>query len=324
MKKHCLTVLACLLAVACSGASNPPATDGGGGGTDGGGTIMFPADLPALSRGTMGMPMMTAADYSSCAASAAAPTPGAEIDIDFHLKYFGGEDGAPGATVWFYQDNVVRDSCEAGSCQELTTSDTGHAMVRALAGGWYAYRVFPRSDLPTSALRFAGSIQYNEPAASTAGATVEGNAVSEQTLSLIPAVLGFPRQRGTALMAGTVIDCTGEVVYGAIIVAFAPDGTPIVEGPLNPDPHFRYFDGDSTPSGESRWSHADGLFAAVNIPIPSDPSQPVRLEAWGRDSAGGPVRRLGCEAGRVLEDTVTILNVGPLRSDYPAGHPCAD
>lgn len=32
---------------------------------------------------------------------------------------------------------------------------------------------------------------------------------------------------------------------------------------------------------------------------------------------------LGCEAIPTNTDTVGVVSIGPLRADYPAGHPCA-
>jgi hypothetical protein len=39
------------------------------------------------------------------------------------------------------------------------------------------------------------------------------------------------------------------------------------------------------------------------------------VEAWGRVTPGGPVELLGCEQVDLFADTVTIINVGPLRAD---------
>ena len=297
------------LAIGCGGTTPAP--------MDGGGTLPM---LPAATRGTIGNPTEAPSAYG-CTGSA--PAPGIDIPVNFDLIYFGGTDGAPEARIWFFPDNVVQDTCVAPLCQEVMTDLDGRAMVTARANGWYAYRVFGRDDLPTSATRFAGSFQYNEPAPAAAGGMVEGNAVSEQTLALIPAVLGFPRTPGTTLLAGTVLDCDGNPVHGAIPRAFGPDGVEIAEGPRNMDPHYRFFNGDSTPDGERTYTHVDGLFAGVNIPVSASPADLVRVEAWGSLDGTSPPMRLGCEAIRVFADEVTIVNIGPMRSDDPADHPCA-
>jgi hypothetical protein len=279
-------------------------------------------DLPVLSTGTREMPNAGPADFA-CRGTRVEPAAGEMIPIEFALVFFGREGGpARNTRLWFFPDNVIRDRCE-GTCVEVTTSaDTGTAMVRARAGGWFAYRVFARMG-PTAATTVVDSVQYNKPAPSMAGGSVQGSAVSQATLNLIPAVLGFPRQPGTALLAGRVEDCAGTPVYGAIVRVFE-GSTEIAEGPANADPHFRYFNGDSTPDGQQPHTHVDGLYAAVNIPLPSSPGTLFRVEAWGRLRAADSPMRLGCEAVEVLADAVTIVNLGPMRSDYPTGHPCAN
>lgn len=306
------------LAIGCGGSPSSPdsGTITGDGGTS------FPPGIPTLTTGTMAMPAAAPADYA-CRGTSTEPTAGEDIDITMNLLFFGDATPARNVHAWFFPDNVVRDTCDPAVCQDITSSmDTGIAPVSARANGWYAYRVFARPGA-TPGATVVDSVQYNEPAPAAAGGSIDGNAVSLQTVNLIPAVLGFPRQPGTSLMAGTVIDCEGDLVVGALIRVFSGD-TEIAEGPANPDPHYRYFNGDSTPDGEALWTNADGLFAAVNIPVPDDATSQLRIEAWGRPTAADEPIRLGCEAVRVLADAVTIINVGPLRSDYGAGHPCAE
>jgi hypothetical protein len=38
---------------------------------------------------------------------------------------------------------------------------------------------------------------------------------------------------------------------------------------------------------------------------------------------GGAEELIGCEEGRVVAGGITVLVIGPLRSDYPAGSACA-
>jgi hypothetical protein len=306
-----LAVLGIALALGCGGG-------GGGGSLDGGMAL----ELPPLTTGTMAAPNTSPADYT-CRGSRVEPARGAWIPIRFNLVFFGRDGGPARSTrIWFFPDNVVTDTCGAGCIEVTTSSDDGSAMVMAYAGGWYAYRVFGRMG-PTAATTVVDSVQYNKVAPTTAGGSAEGSAVSQSTLNLIPAVLGFPRQPGTALLAGRVEDCTETPVYGAIVRVFEGDRE-IAEGPANPDPHFRYFNGDRTPDGEQPHTHVDGLYAAVNIPLPASPETLLRVEAWGRPQGADAPVRIGCESIRVLADAVSIVNLGPERSDYPPGHPCHD
>lgn len=304
------------IGVGCGGGGGDP--DAGGGGGDGGEV----SNLPVLSTGTMSMPATGSPDYA-CLGSATQPTAGAAVDTTLELRDFESDAPVSNTRVWLFRDNAIGEACDAPVCTELMTDASGNATVSLPADGWYAYRVFPRMG-PTAAMTVIDSIQYNEPAPPTAGRAVTANSVSQGTLNLIPAVLGILRAPGTALLAGRVEDCGETPVYGAEVRVY--DGaTRIAEGPLANDPHYRYFNGDSFPSDSGEHTHADGLYVGVQIPVPASPDARLRIEAWGRlaESDAQP-RRIGCEAVRVLADAVTIVNIGPERSDYGAGHPCAE
>ena len=278
-------------------------------------------DLPPVQTGDVldGEPQLidpaTAmpADFS-CMGTRTQPAGGADLSFTFTVEDFQEGNPAPDVCFEFYTDNVV--PMDDGTCDGMTTDDSGNATVSDAAGSWYAYRVFPKMG-PTPATTVVGSVQYNEPAPDMMGETATGNSVSQATINLIPTVLGFRRAAGTAVLAGQVQDCADDPVYGAHIRAYTADGTEIVEGMRQSDPHYRYFDGNDFPNSTQPWSHVDGLFAAANFPADAA-GTPFFLELWGRLTEDGPVMLLGCEEGRLFPDTVTILNIGPLRSDGPA------
>jgi len=88
----------------------------------------------------------------------------------------------------------------------------------------------------------------------------------------------------------------------------------------NPEPHYRYFDGDDFPFAGQEWSHVDGLYAAANIPVTQDAAgedEGVLIRVVGRTTAGGPLQVIGCEPIPLHPDTASIMNVVPLRSDGP-------
>lgn len=321
--KKTISVLAGALAIGCGGGNGSP--DGGGGGADASEQDGGPTgpELPVLRSGTLEDPTASPA-VMTCLGSRTQPTPGGDVDVTMNLLFFSGGTPARGVDVWFFRDNVIRDTCEAGVCQMGTSStEDGTLTFTGSASGWYAYRVFEH-DGPTSGTSVVDSVQYNEPAPATAGA-VDGNAVELSTVNLIPALLGGPRTPGTALIAGRVMDCEETSLRGATIRMYDGD-TLIAEGEPVQAPHYRYFNGDSTPDAEGTHTHVDGLYAAVNIPIPTGADGLLRVEAWGRPSDESPAggERIGCEAMRAFADAVTIINVGPERSDYPTDHPCAE
>lgn len=277
---------------------------------------------PTLSTGEDGS---GAPDFSGIGA-ATAPVGGDPLSATFRLTVFG-QDGqvARNTRIFFFPDNIIRETCASPECQEVTTDSDGKATVTVASGGWYAYRVFENRSGGTAATRYTDSVQYNERAPSTAGQTVDGNAVAQSTLDLIPLSLGLEREPGTTILAGRVQDTNGAYVGGALVRAFRPDGTEIVEASEEDasGAHYRYFrkaGDESKPSNEQLSTNYEGLYAAMNLPASSDR---LRVEAWGRLPGSDDLTLLGCEAVSTLADGVTIINIYPLRSDYPGDHPCA-
>ncbi len=321
--------VACTASLACGG---------GGGGTDAAVSVdAFAAagedasgginrtDLPVATTGEMATGI---ADFACRGTQTAPPTDGAPIAADFRLAVFG-QDGqvARSTRVRFYTDNVIApdtDPC-TGSCQEFTTGTDGlFSPVMVNAGSWYAYRVFLNDRGGTAATRYTDSVQYNETAPTAMGGEIEGNAVAFSTTDLIPLSLGLEREPGTTILAGRVLDCAGADVGGAIVRAFRPDGTEILDAgeASSIGPHYRYFrriGSDSNPSNEQPFTNYEGLYASINIPVTSEL---IRVETWGRRMGDEMPVLLGCEGIRTLANGVSIINVAPLRSDYPAGHPC--
>jgi hypothetical protein len=245
-----------------------------------------------------------------------APAGGAEISFTFHVQDFQEDTATSGVCVKFYPDNVLNaDPCTPGSGMDFMSDAMGNFTVMDMADSWYGFRIFPKTG-PTPTTTVVGSIQINESAPSAAAGTVEGNSVSQATLNLIPAVLGFARAPDTALIAGTAYDCDEEPMYGVQVRLFNADRTPIPEGSRRPDPHFRYFDGEDFPNGDQPWTHVDGLYAIGNIPVPAD-GQPIYVETWGRQTADAEEEMIGCERVPVIADTVSIINVAPRRMDGP-------
>jgi hypothetical protein len=301
--------------------------------------------LPSAVTGTM---TATNPAMLSCVGHQTAPTPGGSVSFTLNLLSFGENgDHAPNTNVCFCAGNVFAPQslaalstgqCGTG-CMFVTTDASGHATVSGMANGWYAYRVFATMPAgPTARTTFLDSIQINEPTPAASGATVDGNAVSALIANVVSQAELIPRTPATTTFAGRVRDCHGDNVQGAIVRAFHADGTEIIEDPNGPTsaPHYRFFSGDgSTPDSGATNTAIDGLYVGLNVPpcshpaatgmlCPTGSTELVRLEAWaytGTDPMGTAVR-IGCEAAQAFPDGVSIVNIGPTRSDYPAGHPC--
>jgi hypothetical protein len=313
-----LGILLALAATACGG---------GGGGTD----AATPRDTNATTDDAGPTPSIlpaptqalgtTPADFA-CRGSATAPTPGDMIPVTMSLLSFGQDgDHAPDVRVCFCADNVLSPEAIAGTgcgaCQDGTSSTTGEVSFMARAGGWYAYRVFAHMG-PTSRTTFLDSAQVNETAPMTAGGTIDGNAVSALTANTIPAAELISRTPGSTTIAGRVLDCDGPI-RGAIIRAFHADGSEIPEGVNVGDSHYRFFNGTESPDSNATFTAGDGLYITANV-IAASAGEVIRVETWA--NVDGVDAQIGCEAISIFPNGISIVNVGPMRSDYPAGHPC--
>lgn len=315
-----------LALTACNngGGNNDAGHMGIDGGADDTGGPAIPT-LPAAVAGTAG-----AAPVFTCR-PATAPTAGADVTITMNLEVFGQNgDKARNTRVCFCPGNILSPEALAATggadcgtgCQDVTTDTTGAASVMARANGWYAYRVFAQTG-PTSGTTFLDSIQVNEPAPGASGGTVTGNAVSLLTAQLISEAELIPREPGTSTIAGRFFDCNDDDLSNVVIRAFHSDGTEILQGLEPTEPHYAYFDGSENPDALATYSNTDGLYVGVNITPNSTPER-IRVEAWaytGTD-ATGTAERIGCESVQAFPDGVSIVNIGPMRSDYDAADPC--
>ncbi len=275
-----------------------------------------PSALPAPTQGIGTTPAAL-----SCIGSATAPVGGSLIPLTMRMLSFGQDDRASDTRVCFCPDNVLSPEAIAGtgcgSCQDATSNAMGEISVMAQAGGWYAYRVFAHAGV-TSRTTFLDSAQVNETAPASAGGTIDGNAVSALTANTIPAAELISRTSGSTTIAGRTLDCDGPI-RGAVIRAFHADGTEILEGVNVGDPHYRFFNGTESPDANATFTAGDGLYIVANV-VPASVGELVRVETWANvDGVDAPV---GCEAISIFPDGISIINVGPGRSDYPTGHPC--
>ena len=309
---------------------------GGGGGTDGGPRVDAPTgqdgggypfpDLPALEgfdavSSSGGTSYRAATLDIGCVGAATQPAAGSPIAATFEALEFRDRTPYPGnLQVWFFNDNIVRGTCDPPMCQLLSLDpDTGRAPVMTLAGGWYAYSILAASGATPGTTVFS-FVQANETAATTANAVLEGRWVSALTANVLTAAGGFMREEGTAVIAGAVLDCRGDDarLAGSIIRFFSPDGSELFNSPRQQDLQLRYFAQSGTtssPSEDALHTSENGLFMVAQVP-PADGA--YRIEAWGRASAGGPIELLGCEEVGTRADGIAVVNIGPLRSDGPA------
>ena len=256
------------------------------------------------------------ADYS-CRGSVTAPARGPSVGFSIEVRDFQSGSPVPDVCLRLYADNSVPNESSCISSGGVVTGASGLASVNGPANGWFSVRVFPVAGVTPSST-VVQSIIHNQAAPSAAGGLATVTAVSQATLDLIPTIYGFPRQAGTTVIVGRVFACSepSEGVYGASIRVARDDGSYIDEGTSRTDPHYRYFDGSQFPEPSRRYTHVDGLYIVTQIP-PGTGS--VFVEAWGRSTTTSMPVIIGCERARVFSDSVTEIEIGPLRRDGP---PC--
>lgn len=279
---------------------------------DAGPMIELPPPSEAYTEGATDF-METTLDLS-CRGTRTAPVGGAPVDVEFQLRDFQDEFEVPDITVDVFTNNMISDSCVAPDCQSEITDSMGNATVSMPAGGWYAYRVHPYTDMGSRMRSVFQVFQYNEPAPESSGGTVTGQSVSGITIDLIPALLGFTREEGRAIIAGRIHDCNDANIANARVRVFDPDGNFIEPTGRAEDAADYYFSGvvmGNVPDQLATESRPDGLYVVPQVEYIDD--RPYRVEAWA--NVDGELTRIGCETARIFTDSVTILNVGPERAD---------
>lgn len=307
--------LGALGAPGCGGGGGGGATDGG---TDGGGGGTF-ANLPVTDACTAtdtggNCTSHVATDYSC---SPSAPAAGSSFTFTLHIADFADPTmAAQSVCVNVYTDNVIPQS---DSCGSTMTDSNGNITVTDTDGGWFAYRIFGDSNV-------LGLVQKNieDPGPTdvpgVGGCTapcILGDSVSNGTAAAIQLVLGLQQNSAAAIFAGTVMDCTGNPVRGAA-VRVVRGGAIVPAETTATGAHYEYFDGTGMiPVAGQDSTNSDGLYIGVNIPV-SQPGEQVLLIACGKPVAGQP-QLLGCEETRSFANTVNVVDLGPVRSDAPAG-----
>lgn len=149
--------------------------------------------------------------------------------------------------------------------------------------------------------------QMYAPPAEGQGVTGELNSVSDETYSIIPALLGVTVETGTGVIAGTAYDCSEAAIEGATVSVHDAEGT-------TPDGVVvKYFVG-GFPDRTQPYTSPDGLWVAMNVP-PGD-----WVVEMTTVSSGETVVR-GATQVQVKADSINISNIYTGYGDgvkYPA------
>jgi hypothetical protein len=287
----------------------PPGTDGGPVNEDTGATA-----LPVIQTGTRAAPLPAMLACANTATSIM-PMGGAPVSGVLNVAALGLSPTPVASTaIQVYTGAGVATGCAAPGCQTVTTDATGNAMISLPSGGWFAYRV------PSNAASVPG-LGFFYTWGTAAGSTTAVTAISGAAADIVAGQLNRELNSSTAAVSGSVRDCAGANMANLQIRMFRGD-TEIISGARAETMTPRISGvGDTaipmpTPNGLTSFA---GRFAGV---LPSAGGD-IRIEAWGVPAAGGTQELVACEVVSVEPASVTVAVLGPYRSDYAAGSPCA-
>lgn len=309
--------LGCFLAVGVGCGSTPPADDA---------AVVQPTDAAmgvdtgschATDAGAVAPPpalMVPAAATldMSCLGTATRPVGGAATSAQIAVTEYLSMAAVGATTVEVFQDAVITGTCTAPGCVSGMTDAAGHVTVSRAAGGWVGLHLLPSTDT-------AEVYAYNQAWPTTAGADFATNGFSSSSVSLVSSLLGRTLQTATAgAISGQANDCMGNHLTGAEARVFH-GADQIVTGPSCDRTSPRITGLEGTSPTRLGFTGSGGTFVGANVPA----GDGYHVELWGVTTTGGTEELIACEEGQVVAGGITVLVMGPLRSDYPAGSACA-
>lgn len=275
------------------------------------------SDLPVLEANAPGDPTTPTSPSLGCLGTRTGPIAGPTVDFELTVDAFlGPSGGGEGMRVQTFANNLLPAdlSCGAG-CMESTVDAASRVAMSGMEGSWFAWRVLSRAG-STPEERTVLTAQVNEVAPAESGST-QIYYTQESSITDIRDAFTGPSRAGTDVVAGTVTDCDDNELTSVEIRVFDDSGR-VTVGDGAGDGHFAVLALDPFGwDGSRELTVPGGNYAFGNL-MPSG-SRRVRVEAWGRPSAGGPEVMLSCEEATLYGNGLFILNLGPARSDGPTG-----
>ncbi len=217
-----------------------------------------------------------------------------------------------GYSVDFFTNGMVTPTCAAPNCLSASVNAQG-GLSASLPPNWYSYRIVDPAAPGRPCIPTYG---YNRrPQGSMPDQIFQVSAATRTALMTAFSRMHAP---GTGALAGASASSAGTPFVGAT-ARFFVNGTALATGPNPTSPFVGYLSGapNETPSPMPLLTETgpNGRFAAANMPAVAAGSL-VRVELL----QNGVV--VACEEANVFPDSFTFLNVGPLRTDYPATSGC--
>ncbi|MFW6067616.1 MAG: hypothetical protein ACOC97_04700 [Myxococcota bacterium] len=234
-----------------------------------------------------------------------APPSGGPVMFTLAVRDFYGDVLDQPICVSIYHDNVIPSGTD---CTGGDTSDEGQIEFIDDDGGWFAYRAHATSWSGDDLL----AVVEPNKAAPSSGDEVRGTSVRTETADRLAEGMGRARDPDAGLVFGSVHDCNGNRVEGAV-VRLTRNGEMISEGPRDLDTGYGFIDREGMPVDRDT-TDPSGRFLAVNVP--PDDEAPLAVACGIRPGATEP-SVIGCEPIPVFADTVSAIEIGPVRTDGP-------
>jgi hypothetical protein len=291
-----LATFAAALAVGCGGDDGDDPEELSG--------FVTPTDITrAYTGGNGSWTEVGPADWS-CLDTASEDVPTAvDVAVTGAVEDFQSGDAVPDAVVTLYTDTNL-----AGSGVETATADGdgAYAVTVPTGSGRVAFKVEHPDALPTYSLNQL--FDPEEPAQ-----THDVNSVSQLTANALPAFIGVTRTPGLGVVAGSIVDCAGNEVGGAIATMSSVSGSP--EHLAGAESYYFSAQSQSLPVRHQVQlaTNTDGLFVVIELPAASA----AFLQVWGftgdQDPASDDLTLLAEISAPVLADAVITASLEPLR-----------
>ncbi len=226
-----------------------------------------------------------------------------DVTLTGSLLDFQTDEPLVGGSITLFGDEGVTGT----ELSTVTSDDEGQYEFTLPTGQTHwAFKVVAEDALDTYSLN-----QYYEPG--TAAQSDDIDSVSLLTAQALPAFIGVTRTPGLGIVAGSIRDCDGNVVNGAVAaVSDTLDVANHVDGGVS-----YYFSAANTslPVRHSLQSmtNTDGVFVTIELP----PGQERFLQIWGfvddADLADGEMSLLAQVPAPIIGDAVVTVSLRPLQ-----------
>jgi len=227
-----------------------------------------------------------------------------EVTLSGKLEDFQTGNDLPMGTMEFFLNT------EIGTFFNTTISDADGAYSTTVPVGTTKYGVKITAD------ETMDTYQIDYELGTEATQSESFNSVSTLTANALPAFIGVTRTVGLGILAGSVRDCDGFEVKGAVATVSSVSGTAEhLDGAAT-----YYFSAGTSTSLPVRHSqqdvtNTDSLFVVIELP----PSPEAFLQVWGflndADMAAGNLTLLAETRAPVLADAVITASLEPLRTN---------